>query len=344
MWKDIKYLIAYLLPLSAFAGIYFKGALSPGAFYVAFVIIPLLEQFLPQSTRNLSTSEEDTQDHKKLFDILLYLNLPILYALLFYYAHTLLHTPLSWFEMAGITLNVGIVTGALGINVGHELGHRHTPHEQWIAKALLLPALYMHFIIEHNRGHHKNVSTELDPASARKGQTLYAFWWQSVTGAYRNAWKLEAQRLARSGKSPYTLANEMVQFSLIQLSWLLSISLLSGAFLLPFAIAIAIIGALLLETVNYIEHYGLRRQRLPSGNYEPVSPRHSWNADHELGRIFLYELTRHSDHHYKSTRKYQVLRHFDESPQLPLGYPASMLTALIPPLWFHIIHPSLNKS
>jgi alkane 1-monooxygenase len=342
MWKDLKYLIAYLLPLSAFAGIYLKGAFSPGAFYVAFVIIPLLEQIIPKSSQNLPEPDELTQTRKKLFDVLLYLNLPLLYTLLFYYAHTLLHTPLSWAEMAGLTLNVGIVTGAIGINVGHELGHRNTPHEQWMAKALLLPALYMHFIIEHNRGHHKNVSTDLDPASARKGQSLYAFWWQSVTGAYRNAWQLEAERLSRTGKSPLSLSNEMIQFSLIQLGWLLGISLLSGGFLLPFALATAIIGALLLETVNYIEHYGLRRQQLPSGLYEPVSPRHSWNSDHELGRIFLYELTRHSDHHYKATRKYQILRHFDESPQLPLGYPGSMLTALIPPLWFHLMHPNLK--
>ena len=113
--------------------------------------------------------------------------------------------------------------------------------------------------------------------------------------------------------------------------------------ILPYAFAVALIGILLLESVNYIEHYGLRRNRLASGRFEPVSPSHSWNSDHELGRIFLYELTRHSDHHFKATRKYQVLRHFQESPQLPVGYPGSILLALVPPVWFRLMNPQVDQ-
>jgi alkane 1-monooxygenase len=112
---------------------------------------------------------------------------------------------------------------------------------------------------------------------------------------------------------------------------------------LIFAVVTAIIGFLLLETVNYIEHYGLQRKMQENGRYEPVLPHHSWNSDHELGRIFLYEVTRHSDHHYKATRKYQVLRHFDESPQLPFGYPMCMIIALVPPLWFSLMDKKLTQ-
>ena len=129
----------------------------------------------------------------------------------------------------------------------------------------------------------------------------------------------------------------MLRFQLWQLLWLYAVGLLFGAKALLGAITIALIGILLLETINYIEHYGLRRRILPSGRPEPVTPAHSWNSDHELGRIFLYELTRHSDHHYKASRKYQILRHLDESPQLPFGYPASVLLALVPPVWFRVM-------
>lgn len=339
MWKDAKYLLAYLLPLSAFAGIWLKGPFSFGAIYVGFLIIPILEQVLPKSAANLSPAEEETQSKRRLFDVLLYLNIPILYTLIWYYFHTVAQGGLAGYELLGLTLNVGLLVGSIGINVGHELGHRAARYEQRMAKVLLLPALYMHFIIEHNRGHHKNVATDADPASARRGQTLYAFWLQSVMGGYRHAWQLERERLAREGRQFFSASNEMLHFSGLQLLWLLAVGAAFGWALIPFAVAIAVVGILMLETVNYIEHYGLRRRHLASGAYEIVQPHHSWNSDHELGRIFLYELTRHSDHHYKASRKYQVLRHFDESPQLPLGYPASILTALVPPLWFAAMNP-----
>jgi len=136
----------------------------------------------------------------------------------------------------------------------------------------------------------------------------------------------------------------MIQFQLAQVGYLLVVGLLFGWKMLPFAVAIAVFGFLMLECVNYIEHYGLRRKLLPNGRYEKVSPRHSWNSDHELGRIVLYELTRHSDHHFKATRKYQILRHIDESPQLPLGYPTSILMALVPPLWFRVMNRRVPPS
>ena len=135
----------------------------------------------------------------------------------------------------------------------------------------------------------------------------------------------------------------MIWFQLIQVAYLVGIGLYFGWSVVPFAIAIAIIGFLLLESVNYIEHYGLRRKKMASGRYETVKPHHSWNSNHEMGRIFLYELTRHSDHHFKATRKYQVLRHFDESPQLPWGYPASVLMAMVPPLWFRVMNPLVER-
>ncbi len=337
MWKDAKYLIAYTVPLAAFAGLYCQGYWSPGSFYVAFVITPILELFLPGTDKNLGPEEEQEQARSRFFDVLLYLNLPILYGLLWYYFSIISTGSLSSWEIVASTLNVGLALGSMGINVGHELGHRAEKYEQWMSKALLLPALYMHFFIEHNRGHHKNVATDLDPASARKGQTVYAFWLRSVAGSYLNAWQLELGRLNKEGLSPWSWQNQMTQFQLIQAAYLLLVGLAFGWNVVLFALATAVVAFLLLETVNYVEHYGLRRRQLDNGRYEPVTPRHSWNSNHELGRILLYELTRHSDHHYKASRKYQILRHWDESPQLPLGYPGSIIVSLAPPLWFALM-------
>ncbi len=340
MIQDLKYLFAYIAPLAAFLGIYYGGFWSFGAFYVAFVLVPILELILPYSNSNFSKEQEDKKSISILFDVLLYLNIPILFALILYYFSTLQAGGLTTFETVGMTLNIGVLIGSIGINVAHELGHRTTKHEQLMSKILLMSALYMHFFIEHNRGHHKNVATDEDPASSRLGENIYAFWIRSVTYSYLSAWKLEAQRLRSTGKQVFSIDNEMIWFQIV---YVLSIGAVFGWEMIPFVLAIAIAGIILLETVNYIEHYGLRRKKLASGRYENIQPFHSWNSNHELGRIFLYELTRHSDHHFKATRKYQILRHFDESPQLPLGYPASMILALLPPLWFRYMNSKVEK-
>ncbi len=338
MWKDWKYLIAYVAPMAAFAGIYAQGIWSFGSIYVGFGLIPLLELITPAPTDNFSPAEEEARAKLVFFDILLYLNIPILYGLIGYYFYTLNTQSLALYEVIGMTCSVGLIVGTIGINVAHELGHRVTRYEQVMAKVLLLPALYMHFFIEHNRGHHKNVATPRDPATARFGENLYHFWGRSVYGSYLNAWRLERNRLLKIGKHPWSWANEMIRFTVIQLGYLVAVGLAYNLMMVGFAVTIAVFGFLMLESVNYIEHYGLQRKKLSTGRYEKVMPKHSWNSDHEVGRIFLYELTRHSDHHYKATRKYQVLRHFDESPQLPFGYPMAILTALVPPIWFKVMN------
>lgn len=343
MWRDSKYLIAYLAPLAGYWGVYTGGWASPGSIYIGFVAIPLLESFLPFSTSNHPAAQEYERSNRRLFDWLLYCNLPLLWGLIGYFFYSILNRELSTAEVIGMTFNVGLVVGTIGINVAHELGHRTKNFEQRMAQALLLSGLYMHFFIEHNRGHHKHVATPLDPATSRLNEPVYFFWLRSVTGGWINAWKLEQQRLGCSSwLLSIRLDNQMLQFQLIQLAYLAIIAAVGGIKLVTFAVAIAAIGFLLLESVNYIEHYGLLRKQLDSGKYEAVLPKHSWNSDHELGRIFLYELTRHSDHHYKSTRKYQVLRHFDESPQLPMGYPAAILLSLLPPLWFSVMNPKVS--
>jgi len=339
---ELKYLIAYTVPLAGFISLYYHGIGSWTAVLYAFVLIPFIEVFVKQSQNNLSPEDEENKKANLFFDILLYLNLPIIFVLLFCFFSLISNNTFSTSDLIGKILSVGIVLGA-GINVAHELGHKAKWYEQFTAKAILLPTLYMHFFIEHNRGHHLNIGTPEDPATSRKGENLYFFWIRSVIFSYLGAWKLEAKRLKKSGQSVYSIHNEMLIFQVIQLVYLMGIYLFFGSMVLICAIAIAVVGFLLLETINYIEHYGLTRKKLPNGRYERVDVRHSWNSNHEFGRIVLYELTRHSDHHFKANRKYQILRHHDESPQLPLGYPGSMLLSFVPPLWFMVMNKELKK-
>ncbi|MEZ4952273.1 MAG: alkane 1-monooxygenase [Saprospiraceae bacterium] len=337
MLKDLKYIIAYLTPASAFIAVTWQGGWSFSTVIIAFIIVPIIEQFAKGTERNLSAKEEEKKENAYFFDLLLYLNLPILYIILWCYFSAITNDPLTVWETVGVTMSVGVTLGGVGINVAHELGHRKKWYEQWMAKTLLTAALYTQFYIEHNRGHHLWVATDEDPSSARQGESLYQFWVRSIIGVYTHAWQLENGRLKKMGKSPFSLSNEMFWLQTAHLSYLIAVWSFFGWTGVAFAVVVATLAILQLETVNYIEHYGLRRKRLASGFYEKVGPHHSWNSNHEIGRILLYELTRHSDHHYKATRKYQVLRHFDESPQLPHGYPASMLMALIPPLWFSVM-------
>ena len=339
MLRDVRYLFAYTLPLSACLALHFQGWYAYSTVIYAFGIIPLLDYFAPQARANNRGEEQESRLHQRYFDWLLYANVPIVYALLVWTFYVLTYQNLQTYEITGLLLSTGIIAGSLGINVAHELGHRPARIEQSMAHALLLPSLYLHFFIEHNRGHHKHVGTPDDPATARFGESLYAFWPRSVVGSYLNAWRLERERLAQQNSPVLSWHNQMIRFTALELAYLAAIWMALGFTTLCMAVVIALVGFLLLESVNYIEHYGLQRQRLPSGRYEPVTPRHSWNSEHELGRIVLYELTRHADHHYKSTRPYQSLRYLPESPNLPAGYPASILMALVPPLWFAVMNP-----
>lgn len=341
--KDIKYLFAYSGPVLMFLGILWGGWWSYAFIIEAFVLLPLLELVLPVYTENTAPEDEEKRSNLFLFDLLLYLHLPIVLGMVWFYFSTINATPLATYELVGLTIGMGIFLGTFGINIAHELGHRSNWYELLMARLLLLPNFYMHFTDEHNLGHHKNVATPVDPSTSRYGEMIYVFLFRSIFGVYREAWQLENRRLHREGLSSFHWKNKMLWFQIIQLAYLVAVGLIFSWTVVLFALAIGIGGIILLESVNYIEHYGLRRKQLPSGRYEPVQPFHSWNSGHSMGRIFLFELTRHSDHHFKANRKYQILRHFEESPQLPTGYPGSIILALFPPLWFSIMNKRLPQ-
>ncbi len=341
--RALKYLFIWTGVGAGLLSLLGPGIWSYSLAIYAFVLVPLLELALRPDPANLSAAEQEMVKADRAYDIQLYLIVPVQVGLVSLLCWRLTDDSLSTSEVIGKVWSTGIGCGVMGINVAHELGHRSTWYEQLMAKILLLSSLYMHFYIEHNRGHHKNVSTPEDPASSRRGELLYTFVWRSVWGSYWGAWDLENKRLRKLGKPAWSLQNEMLQFQLIQATLLIAIGLTLGWFVLAGFVTAAVSGFLLLEAVNYIEHYGLQRKRSASGVYEAVTHQHSWNSDHLIGRLLLFELSRHSDHHYRAARKYQNLRHMDGSPQMPTGYPGMLVLATVPPLWFWVMHRAIDK-
>lgn len=336
--KDLKYLAAYSIPVVAVIGLIYRDIWSFLTPVYAFGLIPIMEVLLAEDPSNLKETEASSKKNNFLFDILLYLNLPMVYGIILYFLYSLTWANYTTAELIGLSFSVGIVLGGNGINVAHELGHRRRKWENILGKILLLPALYMHFYIEHNFGHHKNAATAEDPASARYNQSVYAFWIRSMAYQYFNAWRIQNKLLKRNNRAFISVKNDMLWYTLFQLGYLTAVYFIFGITALLVAVSIAVTAAILLETINYIEHYGLSRKKLENGRYERVQKIHSWNSNHVLGRIMLYELTRHSDHHYKASKKYQLLDCHEESPQMPYGYPTSMMLSLLPPLWFRIMN------
>ena len=341
-FKFLKYFLALTVPLLAYFSFNGTGIITYAPMIEAFLLIPILELFFRPNSSNLSSAEEEMAKEDKSYDMVLYLLVPVIYFLLWEFLISMRET-LTFSDRLGRILSMGLVCGAYGINVAHELGHRNNKFEQFLSKTLLLSSLYMHFFIEHNRGHHKRVSTKEDPSSARYGENIFSFWIRSVFTGYISAWNIEFSRLKRLKKFKFSLENEMLRFQLIQVLFVSSIYFVYGTQITIYFLFAAVMGFLLLETVNYIEHYGLQRKININGKYERVQPFHSWNSNHPVGRIMLFELSRHSDHHFNASRKYQVLKNHDNSPEMPTGYPGMMILSLIPPLWFYIMNKRIKK-
>lgn len=248
---------------------------------------------------------------------------------------------LSTIDKIGLAISIGSI-GGIGINTAHELGHKREVNERWLSKIALAQSFYGHFYIEHNRGHHVRVATPEDPASSRMGESFYRFWPRTVWGSLKSAWRLEKRRYARKKTHPFHLGNDVLN------AWLMSVVLfgaviaLNGWGVAPYLVIQAVMGFTLLEVVNYMEHYGMLRQKVGVGErqrYERVDPSHSWNSNNIATNVLLYHLQRHSDHHANPTRRYQTLRDFEESPVLPTGYAGMIVLALFPPLWRRVMDP-----
>lgn len=321
----------------------FKGIYSYGLVFFIFGIVPLLDFLSPNSSVNPASTENELRKNK-LFDILVLSILPIqlISIVIFLIEFHKRYETESVVTLIGWGVTTGIFCGIYGINVGHELGHRVKSWQRFAGKALLFTSLRMSFYIEHNWGHHAHVSTEKDPASAKRNEIVYFFVPKSIFKTWLNSWFIQRKLLKKRNASFFSIYNDILWYTIIQWG---AIGLVAFVFDWQTALAfigVAFVGMTLLELTNYIEHYGLRRNK-KNGKYERVLPIHSWNSNHSFSSAVLFNLSRHSDHHFISSKPYQILKSHDAAPNLPNGYAGMIVLALIPPLWFYVMNKKVDQ-
>jgi len=308
-----------------------------------YTIVPLLDRILGEDQSNPPESAVPALDADLYYRWVTYLLAPVLWAAFIFSAWFVSRFDLPLHAMFAMVLISGSV-GGFCINLGHELGHKNTQLEKWLAKIVLAPSGYGHFFIEHNRGHHRDAATPADPASSRMGESIYRFVLREMPGAWFRAWELEKSRLQKAGLPVFSLHNEIIQPALLTLALWSGLVAWLGWNVLPFLVVASFWANFQLTSANYIEHYGLLRGQRAPGKYEACQPHHSWNSNHIFSNWILFHLQRHSDHHAHPLRRYQSLRHFDNLPTLPSGYFGMFLVAYIPPLWRAVMDPRLLAS
>ncbi|HEV3045874.1 MAG TPA: alkane 1-monooxygenase, partial [Solirubrobacteraceae bacterium] len=343
-WHDPKrhlWLFGLLIPTLPFLawGLVHLTGVAAFWFYgpvLVFVIFPPLDYLRGTDAENPPEGLTKWLEQDRYYRWCTYLYLPLQYGGLVFACWLWAHGHLSTVEKVGLALTVAMVSG-IAINTAHELGHKRDSLERWLSRIALAQSGYGHFYIEHNRGHHVRVATPEDPASARLGESFYAFLPRTVIGSLRSAWELEQVRLERLGRSPFSPRNDILGAWAMTVVLFAALAAVFGVVVLPYLAIQAVIGFCLLEVVNYLEHYGLLRQKREDGRYERTRPEHSWNSNNTASNVLLYHLQRHSDHHANPIRRYQALRHVDEAPQLPTGYAGMILLAVIPPAWRRVM-------
>lgn len=335
--KRYLWMLSTLWPATPMIGLWLVAQTGWSIWYALVLIVwygmvPLLDAMFGEDFNNPPEEAVEALEKDRYYRVLTYLTVPMHYAALLVSAWWVSTHTMSWLEIITFALSLGIVNG-LALNTGHELGHKKETFDRWMAKLVLAVVGYGHFFIEHNKGHHRDVATPMDPATSRMGENIYEFSTREIPGAFRRAWALEEERLSRQGKSAWSLENEILQPLLITFALYSGMLAFFGPLMLVFLPIQVAFGWWQLTSANYIEHYGLLREKLPNGRYEHQKPHHSWNSNHIMSNLILFHLQRHSDHHAHPTRSYQSLRDFKDLPALPSGYPGMFFVAMIPG-WF----------
>jgi len=349
--NKIGFFTAFILPALVIMGFYLGGLWNFIAPFFSFVILPIVDQWTGIDTRNETEEEAKIKSEEFYYRFVTYIWTFVQMGFVIWGVYAISSGRITTIvEWIGFVLSFALVTGGIGITVAHELGHKKSRLEKFYSKMLLMTVSYMHFYIEHNRGHHVQVATPHDPATARKNENFYSFWFRSVFMGYAHAWELEQESLKRKNLSTFNIKNEMIWFALLPILFCGVLTIIFSQLQqrviweIPiFFFSQSLFAFTLLELVNYVEHYGILRKELSPGKYERVNPLHSWNASHLVSNFFLFQLQRHSDHHANAIKRYQVLNHYDDSPQLPFGYPTMILIALVPPLWYLLMNQRLEE-
>ena len=307
---------------------------------ISYGLMPLLDFLIGEDENNPPASAVPRLEADRWYRWLTWATVPLHYAALIGCAWWVGTQQLPWWAVLMLAYVAGADSG-LGINTGHELGHKRTAVEQWLARLVLAVPAYGHFTVEHGRGHHRWVSTPEDHASARMGESIYRFALRELPGGVRRAWQFESARLRQQHRSPWSPHNTMLQSYVVTALLQVGLVVAFGAVMLPFLAVHNVVAWWQLTSANYVEHYGLLRRSTPGGAYEPPQPHHSWNANHLVTNLVLFHLQRHSDHHANPSRRYQSLRHFPDLPQLPSGYFGMFPLAYLPWLWFRVMDARL---
>eukprot|EP00742_Colponemidia_sp_Colp-10_P011643 GILJ01012965.1.p1 GENE.GILJ01012965.1~~GILJ01012965.1.p1 ORF type:complete len:403 (+),score=36.15 GILJ01012965.1:109-1317(+) len=339
--SSLPYYFVFLVPFLLLPGYYFLNNTWIVVWF-GFGLLPVLDLIMPVDTVNHFGDERRDLEQDFKFRIPLYVWIVVEYFVLFWSLYQTSNWSGTTMQFIGLVISMGITTGGIGLTVAHELFHKMHKMEQFLGKLLLVPVVYMHFCIEHVHGHHRNVATPNDPASALQGQTLYQFYPQSVVGSIVHCWNDEKERLMSAKLPVWSTHNQMIWFVVIPSLTCWAITMVFGWTACLFFLAQAWVGFSLLELINYVEHYGLRRKELSPGVYEKVTIEHSWNSPHIATNYFLFKLQRHSDHHANALKPYQALNSYEQSPQLPTGYAGMSIAATVPFVWRAVMDPILK--
>ena len=340
-YSDLRFLLALLLPALTILNMLTRPELAGIWTLAVWWGFALVDAVVPGATTSpVPVSENASLDY---FSWVLRLYVPLQLTMIAVGVWAAMHA--DWLSALGLAFSVGFVSGSQGITFAHELGHSKNRVDRCLAWVLMTSVCYGHFMVEHYRGHHPRAATHDDPASARYGESVYRFLPRTLWGSWTSAWRLEAQRVAQMRqswlRSPLVWSS-IVSFGIIFMAFWLVISTeyaQPAIKIIAFLLLQSFVALLLLELVNYIEHYGLQRTQL-DGKREAFGMMHAWNADHVATNSLLANLQRHSDHHMHAWKPYATLQALP-GPQLPTGYAGCILLALMPPLWFRLMHPRL---
>jgi len=343
--KRHAWLLSVVWPLVPFAGLWAhhvtgrEWALAL-PLVISYGLMPLADALFGEDENNPPEAVVPQLEADRYYRWLTWLTVPLHFVALIGCAWWAGTRDLSWPALLLLAYVAGADSG-LGLNTAHELGHKHNRFEQWLARLALAVPAYGHFTVEHGRGHHRWVATPEDHASSRMGESIYRFALRELPGGIRRAWALEGERLRAAGHGRWSWRNTMLQSYAVTLVLQGGLVAAFGWVMVPFLLVHNLVAWWQLTSANYVEHYGLLRQRLPGGGYEAPQPHHSWNTNHLVTNLATFHLQRHSDHHAHPSRRYQSLRHFPDLPQLPSGYFGMFPLAYVPPLWFEVMDARL---
>ena len=336
MRSVLYHTLPYFFSCLTLLGIFKGGIYQFVGIVIIFLIHPLLDHFLTKLFGDHKISIETTTN----FSLYLW---PLYQSLFLLLAIKSLIVEKNLFCFIAGCVSIGIITGGFGITIAHELIHRTTKWERGLGVYILNLVSYAPFRIEHVHGHHRNVATPFDPATAKKGEHIYAFIPKAIVGVFKGAKKIEDSRIVRLKKSGYTFfyhrIYQYIFFTLITSIFIYLLFGFIGIFIFFFQSLVAIS---LLEMVDYIEHYGLQRKMLPDGTFEPIGANHSWDTNFFLTNTSLYNLGKHAKHHQIASLPFQQLESTHGANNYPFGYSTAVLIALYPPLWRKLVDPLIE--